>query len=77
MRGASMESVEPAKRVVADGASGTEIGGMPVRVPGVRAPGMREHPGVEARRPVSREVREHLATTDTEARGQAQCLAVS
>ncbi len=72
-----MESVEPAKRVVADDALGTEIGGTPVRVPGVRAPGMREHLVVEARRPVSREVRERLAATDTEPRGRAQCLAVS
>ncbi len=72
-----MESVGPAKRVVADGALGTETGRTPVRVPGVRAPGMRKHLGVEARRPVNREVGEHLAVTGTEARSQAQCLAVS
>ncbi len=72
-----MESVEPVRRVVADGAFGTGIGRTPVRVPGVRAPGMHEHLGVETRRPVSREVREHLAATDTGARGQAQCLGVS
>ncbi len=72
-----MESVEPTKRVVADDAPGTEIGGTPARVPGVRAPGTHEHLGVEARRSVSRGAGEHLAATDTEARGQAQSLAVS
>ncbi len=72
-----MEGVEPAKRVVADDAPRTEIGGTPVRPPGVRAPGMHEHLGVEARRSVNREVGEHLAATGTGAQGQAQRLAAS
>lgn len=105
-----MENVEPVKRVVADDAFGTETGRTPVRIPAVRAPGMRKSLGAEARwrphrpmtsgkasadfagldhagprsvrverngRSVSREVKEYLAATGAEKRGQTQRLAVS
>lgn len=45
-----METVELVKRAIADDTLETETGRTPVRLPGVRAPGMHEHLSAEARR---------------------------